>query len=145
MPVKANWYLDALDLPVTPEVAAAEIGRLQSAPVVDLRRSDQIAADFAASVEREATLAYSLYQECDLKWSVATDDGTMRNPCRTCPLFCHDESHPDSMLCKLGLQQEDLLDAFALAQMSEGMDGDIIAAVERELDGAHELAEAVLA
>lgn len=144
MSVRANWHLDALVLPVTSDVAAAEISQLQSAPRVDLRHSDTIAASFQASVAKEARLAFSLYQECDLKWTVPSSDGAMRNPCRTCPLFCHDESHPDSMLCKLGIEQEDLLDAFLSAVVVEGMDGDVIAAVERELDFAHELAEAAL-
>jgi len=144
MSVQANWHLDALVLPVQPEVAAAEIAQLQSAPRVDLRHSHKIAASFTASVEREARLAFALYQECDLKWSVTTAQGTMRNPCRSCSFFCHDPSDPDSMLCQLGMEQEDLLDSFIAAQMAEGMDGDLICAIERELDAAHELAEAAL-
>lgn len=142
--VKANWHLDALDLPADDSAAALQISRLQSAAKLDLRSSAEIREAFERAVAREAGFAAVLYQECDLKWSVKGDDGAVRNPCRTCPVFCHDASHPDSMLCNLGLVQEDLLDAFRAARAMERVDGDMLAAVERELDAAHELAEAIL-
>ncbi len=150
MSVKANWHLEDLDLPESDPVA--EIAQLTAAPapVLDLSESNDslhselVAAQFQASVAREASLAFMLYQECDLKWTVQAEGGGHRNPCRTCPLFCHDSSNPDSMLCNLGIQQEDLLDAFEEARRAEGLDGDMLRLMEGRFDAAHELAEAVL-
>ncbi len=148
MSVRANWHLEDLDLPdVDP---AAEIAQILTAPALDLSDgnaklySDLIAAQFQATVAREAGFAGVLYSECAMKWTVPTGDGTFRNPCRTCPHFCHDSTHADSILCSLGVELENLLDAFEAARVAEGLDGDMLRTVEMRLDAAHELAEAVL-
>lgn len=141
--IRANWHLADLDLPDDDTDAALEIMQLQSTPRIDLRSSVEIAGEFQATVRREATLAFLFSQECDLKWSVEAD-GAMRNPCRTCPMFCNDPAHPDATLCQLGVQQEDLLDAYVAAKAGEAVDPGMIAAYEAVTDAAHELAEALL-
>lgn len=140
--IRANWHLGDLDLPDEP--AAAHILALQSMPTLDLRSSDDIIAAFQATVLKEEGFASVLYQECDLKWSVLSADGSARNPCRTCPMFCTDKDDPDSLLCTLGREQEDLLDAYVAAKAMEGLDGEMLAVVERRFDAAAELAEALL-
>lgn len=147
--VKANWHLEDLDLPEAD--AAAEMQAIIAAPKIELSsdadtllHSEQLAAQFQVLVGREATFAGALYQECDLKWSVPVQGGGFRNPCRTCPLFCHDSSHPDSLLCNLGVQQEDVLDAFLDAVAAEQLDASMLLLLEARLDAAHELAEALL-
>ncbi len=146
--IRANWHLEDLDLPdVDPQ---AQIAQLTAAPSLDLSstndalHSQVIAAQFKAAVAREAGLSSVLYSDCALKWTVQTTEGTVRNPCRTCPLFCHDASHPDSLLCNLGVEQEDLLDAFEEARRAEGLDQDMLRTIEGRFDAAHELAEALL-
>lgn len=149
MAVRANWHLEDLDLPdVDP---AAGIAKIKAAPKVELSSdgdtvlySEQLAAQFQSLVAREANFAAALYQECDLKWSVPVEGGGHRNPCRTCPLFCHDSSHADSLLCNLGVEQENVLDAFLAARESEQIDAGLLRAVEQRFDAAHELAEALL-
>lgn len=150
MAVRANWHLEDLDLPEVD--AVAEITAILAAPTVELSsdtdgllHSQQLAAQFQVLVTREANFAGALYQECDLKWSVPVDGGSFRNPCRTCPHFCHDSSHPDSLLCNLGVEQEGVLDAFLDAVAAEQLDARMLLAVEARFDAARELAEAVLA
>ncbi len=140
--IKANWHLEDLDL--TDEDPEAGILQLQSGQAVSLRSSEAVAAEFRETVVLEAGFDAHQYMSCDLKWSVPVEGGGMRNPCRTCPMRCTDDRDPDSLLCDLGVRQEDLLDAFLAAKATEGLDEGMMDAFERELDSAHELAEALL-
>lgn len=147
MSVRANWFLAELELPDVD--AAAQIAGLQSAPVLDLSgpgplASAALAAEFAALVQREANYSKMFGHECDLKWTVESAEGA-RNPCRSCPLYCHDTGDPDSLLCKLGIEQENALDAFLGATGAEVLDRDMLRLVEGRFDAAQELAEALLA
>ncbi len=149
MSVRANWHLDDLVLP--PDVdAAAEIAELKSAPVIDLStdlpalHSDALAQEFRVLVQREQNYADLFGQECAAKWTVPVEGGSMRNPCRSCPMFCHDQTDPDALLCNLGITQEGVLDAFLAAQRAERLDERMLRAVESRFDAAHELAEALL-
>lgn len=148
MSVRANWHLDALELPEVD--AAAEIAELKSAPTIDLSsdapelHSDELATEFRMLVQRERNYADLFGQECAAKWTVPVEGGGMRNPCRTCPHFCHDANDPDSLLCNLGVQQEVVLDAFQTAVVGQRLDRSMLAAYEDRIDAAHELAEALL-
>lgn len=143
MSVKANWHLADLDLPTADPMA---ISALQAAPVIELDgERAKITATLHASLKRESNYQRMFGLSCDMKWTVDGGDASLdRNPCRSCPHFTADDQEERSLLCLLGREQEDIIDAFYLTVAAAGLEDAFLAPYEAEFDSAHELAEAVL-
>jgi hypothetical protein len=139
--VQANWFTEGLELPGGDPMEA--IAQLKSrATVIDLSRGEAVLLDeFRVKFERERQFSASGL-ECRLKW---TSQGGARNPCYSCPHFSKDfENVPRALLCRLGREQNDLLDAVDEIRAVGHLDAELASAVQREQSEADELAAALL-
>lgn len=110
-----------------------EITELKSrAKVIDLGRGEaEVYDEFRGLVNKEARLAHYAGLKCDLKWTEA--DG-QRNPCDTCPYHQTHTSDEDAtaVLCRLGMEQNALLDEMAAIRATDLLDDALMATYEAD-------------
>lgn len=149
--VRADWHLEVLDA-ADVDTAAAEIAQLQSeATVIDLSKSEaELADELAVLIEKEAAYAtrsvdeHGRALECHLKWQphhvLVNPEGTLS--CYGCPHFTEDRREARSLLCALGRQQEDVVEAQRGLRLADSLEAEMAAAYGHDIDSCAELAEA---
>lgn len=111
----------------------AAISELKSsAKVIDVERDEaEIFEEFKVLLTRESRLSSLSNLTCDLKW---TADGGRRNPCDSCE---HYQARPTAdnalaVLCRLGRQQNALIDEMDAVKAAEKLDEALMAAYEAD-------------
>lgn len=145
---KCNWHLDSLELPETGD-PMAEIEELKSeAKVIDLGGDRPELMDrLVKAMDRENGFSVYANLECDLKWSMPGPTGIPkdRNPCYDCPHYTEDgEHHARALLCALGREQNDILDALYAIDALKALDAELTVAHGVEVGASEELAAALL-
>lgn len=142
-----NWHLDSLVLPET-EDPMSEIEELKSsAKVIDLSSGRPELMDrLKKTLDDEAGYSYYADLECSLKWTVPGPNGIKdRNPCYDCPHYTEDgEHHARALLCSLGREQNDILDALYAIDSMKALDAQLAVAHGVEVAASEELAAALL-
>lgn len=144
---QCNWHLDSLDVPEASD-PMAEIAELKSnAKVIDLSGDRaELTARFNKTMEKEAGYSYYSNLECHLKWTqpgpkYAND----RNPCYDCPYYTEDHfNEARALLCALGREQNDLLDAMYALDALAALDAELARVHDAEIGASVELAAALL-
>lgn len=148
--VRADWHLGDLDVPEGD--AHQEIAQLQSdATVIDLSKSEaDLSGELAALLDKEGAYAHRSVDEhgraleCHLKWQahhvLMNPEGSLS--CYGCPHYTEDRQEARSLLCALGREQEDVLEALRGVQLAGSLEAEMAAAYGRDIDSCAELAEA---
>jgi len=145
---QCNWHLDSLVLPET-EDPMSEIEELKSeAKVIDLSGDrPELMNRLKKALDREAGFSYYAKLECDLKWTLPGPTGVVkdRNPCYDCPHYTEDHfNEARALLCSLGREQNDILDALYAFDAVEALDEELAKAHGVEVAASVELAAALL-
>ncbi len=150
MSLRANWHLGAIDDltaasgdPMADIAELAEVGQ-----VVDLSRSEaELVEELEGSLTHEGRFwEYADGLECKLKWLPEhVLQGGTGNSCFTCPHYTEDRDDPRSLICKLGRQQEQLVEGIDAVRTADAIDWAMVTAFESDLSSTEEMAEALLA
>lgn len=151
--VRADWHLSDLDVAATTAVdPRREIAQLQAeATVIDLSKShSELTAELTVLTDKEAAYSARCVNEhghpleCHLKWQqhhvLMNPEGTLS--CHGCPHYTEDRGLARSLVCALGREQEDIVEALRGLQLAESLEAEMAAAYGRDIDSCAELAEA---
>lgn len=142
--VQTNWHLDGLVLDDSDPMA--DISELKStAKVIDLAQSEaELTADLQRSVGLE-TYIFDAYN--GLHCRIKADEGHAvwgggRTSCYGCPHYTKDPERVQSLICREGRHQEDLLSELSVVGEGDRLDRELASAYERDMAACDELVAA---
>lgn len=150
--VRADWHLGDLDVAGDP---ASEIAVLrESANVIDLTKSHaELSDELEILLVKEGQYAARSVDEagkpveCQLKWQphhlLVSETGTLN--CFNCPHHTEDRSQARSLVCALGREQEDIIEAIRGLSLADSLDAEMALAYGHDVAGYVEQAQAHMA